>query len=101
MRRMHTAAFSWDADLDWRAEFSDPSRTQEYMDIVFKAISNDSWRDDALIEALQREARVPDSKRVPRRVATLHTGYDLPDNFPLTLPVLHPDLSTHRLCRTK
>src|SRR5882724_2440473 len=71
------------------------------MDIVFKAISNDSWRDDALIEALQREARVPDSKRVPRRVATLSTGYDLPDNFPLTLPVLHPDLSTHRLWRTK
>lgn len=97
------ASFPWDADTDWREEFSNPSRTQEYMDIIFRAIGNDSFRDDALIKALQREARVPDSKRVPRQVATLYTGYDLPDNFPLTIaiPVLHSELSKHRLWSKK
>jgi hypothetical protein len=60
------AYFPWDADVDWQAEFANPSRTQEYMDIVFRAIGNDSFRDDALIKALQCEARVPDSKQVPR-----------------------------------
>lgn len=93
------ASFPWNADADWRVEFSNPSRTQKYMDIVFRAIGNDSFRDDALIKALQREARVPDRKRVPRRVARLYMGNDLPPHFPLTLPVLHPDLSTHRLWR--
>jgi|RhiMetdeSRZDD1v2_1073273.scaffolds.fasta_scaffold21955_7 hypothetical protein len=94
------AYFPWDADADWQAEFSDPSRTREYVDIVFRATGNDSL-DDAIIEALQGEARVPDSKRVPRPLADLYAGYNLPHNLPLTIdiPVLHPALSTHRLWR--
>ena len=92
--------FPWAGDSDWQTALGKPSVVRRYLDVVWEAACRGCLEDE---EEIALNAYMPDHSSMARPFPEVFRAVDVPRslNWRESVPLVHPDLQSHRLLRRR
>lgn len=92
--------FSWKDESEWQAALSNPPVAKTYLDVVYETIRRHKLESESEVIA---NTYLPDEGSRARPLVGMFSAVNLPPNLGQQehVPLLHPELQSHRLLRRK